>query len=225
MTTAAITPTFPAAMTMALKTQFTAEEFYQALGDLDNEILESKNLKEVLPIKLICGGGFVAISHLRLRETTDDINFILDPQVKGQTKIRAKLRRAIENVAAYRGLTREWLNSRMEVFAVGNTKMHLFRDSLDQNVILWQGKNLVLYAVKWEWSLARKLKRIGSSNRSIDLDDAVAILRKMVDEKGGPLQRSTVKDLDQIVYTPIEDSVLDRVALAYNLTYGTPGIV
>jgi hypothetical protein len=90
---------------------------------------------------------------------------------------------------------------------------------------LWQGKNIVLYAAKWEWSLARKLKRIGSEGRPIDVSDAVAILNVMVDQNGAPLKRSTMKGWNTIVYTPIEDPVLDRVAAAYQEKYGAPGII
>lgn len=58
---------------------------------------------------------------------------------------------------------------------------------MEQNVVLWRGKNLVIYAVKWEWSLARKVKRIGSTGRDADVSDAVALLRQMVDDSKGPI--------------------------------------
>jgi len=34
----------------------------------------------------------------------------------------------------------------MEIFAVGETKMQLFRDPVEQQVVLWRGKNLVIHA-------------------------------------------------------------------------------
>lgn len=81
----------------------------------------------------------------------------------------------------------------MEVFAIGETKQRLFHDSIIQGVVLWQGTNLIIYAAKWEWSLARKLKRIGSQRRDIDVSDAVEILAKMVVENEGPLSHELVK--------------------------------
>lgn len=113
----------------------------------------------------------------------------------------------------------------MELFAVGDTKAPLFRESIEQQVVLWRGKNLVIFAVKWEWSLARKLKRIGSEGRDIDFSDAVEILKNMVDGNGGPLTRDTMKSWNTIVYTPIEDTVLDIVAAAFSANYGVAGIV
>lgn len=49
----------------------------------------------------------------------------------------------------------------METYAPGENRRRLFLDSLAQSIVLWQGNNMIIYAAKWEWSLARKLKRIG----------------------------------------------------------------
>lgn len=66
------------------------------------------------------------------------------------------------------------MNDKVGIFAVGDTAPSVFRESVAQNVILWEKENLIVYAVKWEWSLARKLKRIGSTSREEDVSDAVA---------------------------------------------------
>lgn len=178
-----------------------------------------------MPIKLLSAGGFVAVSHLRNRHATEDIDYIIDPNIENLGKIKEKLQKAILTVALKRKISEEWINARMEIFAVGGTKLQLFQESVEQQVILWRGKNLVIYAVKWEWSLARKLKRIGSERREVDVSDAVAILKIMVDKNGGPLRRETMKGWNTIVYTPIEDSVLDMVAERFSSKYGFPGIV
>ncbi|KAI1975139.1 hypothetical protein LOZ51_002213 [Ophidiomyces ophidiicola] len=212
-------------MASSTKIEFSAKEFQLALELLDTEIGKSKNLRKAAPIKLVCAGGYVAVSYFRNRSSTQDIDYVLDPQIENVEKIRGKLQRAIGAVADKLQLSEEWINSRMEIFAVGESKLPLFIESIDQNVILWQGKNLTIYAAKWEWSLARKLKRIGSQLRDIDLSDAVAILNIMVDQNGGPLQRSTMKAWDRIVYTPIEDFVLDRVAREYEANFGKRGII
>lgn len=113
----------------------------------------------------------------------------------------------------------------MAQFAVGSTRLPLFKESLDQNVVLWRGKNLIIYAVKWEWSLARKLKRIGSSNREIDISDAVAMLHEMNRRNGAPLDREVAKGWNVVVYSPIEDHVLDEVARRYKAQFGHDGLV
>lgn len=180
---------------------------------------------KVAPVKLLSAGGYVAINYFHNRQATEDIDYIIDPRIKNLDKIKGKLQRAIAIVATAQGLPPEWINSRMEIYAVGQTKMSLFEDSVRQNTVLWRGKNLVIYAAKWEWSLAGKVKRLGSQCRDVDLSDAVAILHTMVNQNGAPLRRVTMKAWDRIVYTPIEDSALDRVASAYEAKYGRQGII
>ncbi|OAL35132.1 hypothetical protein AYO20_05609 [Fonsecaea nubica] len=181
--------------------RFTADDFAEALADLDGEIGKSRNLGKIVPVRLLSAGGFVAVSHLGNRSATEDIDYIIDPNIENLGKIKEKLQKAIRTVADKRKISEEWINAHMEVFA---------------QVILWHGKNLVIYAVKWEWSLARKLKRIGSERREIDINDAVAILKIMMDQKGGPLEREMMKGWNTIVHTSIEDSVLDIVAAGFS---------
>lgn len=167
----------------------------------------------------------MAVSYLRNRLATEDIDYIIDPNIENLGKIKEKLQKAIIAVARKHNISEEWINGRMELFAVGATKTQLFRESIDQQVVLWRGKNLVIHAAKWEWSLARKLKRIGSERREVDVSDAVEILKIMVDKNNGPLTRDTMKAWNTIVYTPIEDPVLDIVAANFSAKYGVTGIV
>ncbi|KJK73869.1 hypothetical protein H634G_10847 [Metarhizium anisopliae BRIP 53293] len=211
-------------MTPGREVTFSTEDFHQALLALDSEIAKSKNLRAAAPIKLLSAGGFVAVTLFHNRNSTQDIDYIIDPDTKNVTKVKEKLQKAISAVAQKRGLVEEWINSRMEVFAVGETKRHLFYDSIAQGVVLWQGTNLIIYAAKWEWSLARKLKRIGSERRHIDVSDAVEILAQMVQENGSPLSYELVKSWNTIVYTPLDDAAIKQVAEAFVARFGYAGI-
>lgn len=46
-----------------------------------------------------------------------------------------------------------------------------------------------------------------------------------MEENGGPLQREMAKGWKQIVFTPIDDHVLDMVDGAYATIYGSHGSV
>jgi hypothetical protein len=192
---------------------------------LDEDIGKSKNLRKIVPIKLIAVGGFVAVTYFQNRAITEDLDYMIDPTIENRPKIEQKLARAITNVGREKGYDRNWVNDRVTMFAVGDTAQSLFRDSVAQNIILWQGENLIVYAVKWEWSLARKVKRIGSTRREADISDAAALLRKMVEENGGPLQRERAKGWNQIVFTPIEDHAIDMVNGAYEDIYASHGFI
>ncbi|KMU85165.1 hypothetical protein CIHG_02947 [Coccidioides immitis H538.4] len=201
---------FPDLLAMAsTKKTFTREDFQQ-----DEEIGKSKNLRKAVPIKLVAVGA-----------STEDLDYMIDPALENLTKIEDKLGRAIKNVADKKGYDEGWVNDKVRLFAVGDSAQPLFRDSVAQNVVLWEGKNLIVYAVKWEWSLARKVKRIGSTRREADVSDAVALLRKIVEENGRPISRERAKSWDQIVFTPIEDSALDKVAEEYEKKYESSGFM
>ncbi|KAK8148598.1 hypothetical protein G3M48_009762 [Beauveria asiatica] len=196
------------------KPKISAEQFDQAdqqsaLRALDVEIGKSKNISKIKPVQLLSAGGFVAVTLFRNRFATEDIDYIINPDTPNVDKIMDKFQAAIE---------------RMEIFVTGRNRQSLFRDSVTQNVVLWRGANLIIYAAKWEWTMARKLKRIGSENRKIDLSDAVEILAKMVQENGGPLALETVQSWDTIVYTPLDMAAIKRVADAYRERWGVDGI-
>ncbi|EGX88130.1 hypothetical protein CCM_09266 [Cordyceps militaris CM01] len=203
--------------------KFSSDDFEQAdqgqphpaLRALDVEIGKSKNMSKIAPIQLLSAGGFVAVTLFHNRVSTEDLDYIMNPDTPGVDKIKQKLQIAIEAVCRQRELPADWINSQMEIFAIGANKQRLFRDSVTQNVVLWRGANLVIYAAQWEWSLARKLKRVGSQYRLIDISDAVEILYRMVEENGGPLALETVKSWDTIVYTPLD---MDAIKYAIGAT-------
>ncbi len=167
----------------------------------------------------------MSVTYFRNREATEDVDYILDPTIENQAKAEEKLQRAIERVAKSKKLTPDWINDKVAQFAIGATRLPLFQESIAQDIVLFKGKNLIIYAAKWEWSLARKLKRIGSTNRVIDIDDAVAILHEINRRNKTPMSRQVAKEFNAIVYSPIEDHVLDEVARSYKMKYGEDGLV
>ncbi|KAM3565689.1 hypothetical protein ARSEF4850_001289 [Beauveria asiatica] len=197
------------------KPKISAEQFDQALRALDVEIGKSKNISKIKPVQLLSAGGFVAVTLFRNRFATEDIDYIINPDAPNVDKIMDKFQAAIERVAKQRNLDKGWINTQMEIFVTGRNRQSLFRDSVTQ----------IIYAAKWEWTMARELKRIGSENRKIDLSDAVEILAKMVQENGGPLALETVQSWDTIVYTtPLDMAAIKRVADAYRERWGVDGI-
>ncbi|KZF25558.1 hypothetical protein L228DRAFT_266024 [Xylona heveae TC161] len=207
------------------KPKFTAAEMGQALTLLDAELSKSKNIQRVSPVKIISYGGFVGVTHLQSYPLTESIEYILDPAILDKEKIRVKLQRGVKAVAEKHTLPIDWMNSRVELLAVGDSIFPLFGESEQQNVALFRGKNIIVYAAEWKWSLAHKLKRYGSELKSVDLLDAVAITKVLVPEmKAEPLSRAWLRDLNKIVHTPIEEHVIDRVAYEFEQIHRYTGI-
>lgn len=121
--------------------------FQIALAYLDEEIGKSKNLRKAVPLKLVAVGGFVAVSYFHNRASTEDLDCMIDPGLKSLTKLKGKLARAIKAVAHRKDYDEGWVNDNVRMFAVGDSVQPLFRESVEQNVVLWRGKNLVIYAV------------------------------------------------------------------------------
>ncbi|KAI9890927.1 MAG: hypothetical protein M1814_003426 [Vezdaea aestivalis] len=86
------------------KVEFSEADLDSALAVLDSQIAKSKNLSTVLPIKIVATGGFVALKVLKNRQSTQDLNFILDPSIPDYSKMQEKLSIAIKSVAKSQGI-------------------------------------------------------------------------------------------------------------------------
>ncbi|KAI8721956.1 hypothetical protein NCS52_00338400 [Fusarium sp. LHS14.1] len=191
---------------------------------LDAEIAKSEDLKANAPIKLVSSGGFVAVDMLGTRETTTQIDFIFDPDSPNHEKLRRELYRAMAHVARSHNISRGWIRN-IESFVQGgdNEKQRLVRDSISQDIALWRGANLTVYAVEWHWALAQKLKMM-EDRREVDTRDAVAILSELYMICQGPIPRNIIQSWDNLVQKPIKDSAIDVLAAAFLARYGYVGV-
>lgn len=175
---------------------------------------------------MISAGGFVAVSLFGNRDSTEDVDYILDTQMKDPKKAEEKLIVAIKVVTELLDMDKDWINDSMAVFAVGDVRQKLFRVSVEQNEVLFQGKYLTIYAAEWQWAMTRKLIRLSTKDRAAEIDrsDCVELLSRIIGAGRVPLERSVVKNWTDNIYTPIRDDVLDDVAAEYEQKYGSRGL-
>lgn len=64
----------------------------------------------MVPIKLIAIGGYVAVGYLKNRDSTHDIDYILEPLVEQNPEARSELRWAMLDVAKEYHLVQDWIN-------------------------------------------------------------------------------------------------------------------
>jgi hypothetical protein len=179
------------------------------------------------PVRMISAGGFVAVTLFGNRASTEDVDYMLDTQMRDPKKAEEKLLVAIKAVTQLLQMEEGWINDSMAVFAVGDKRKDLFRASIEQNEMLFHGKHLIIYAVEWQWAMTRKLIRLstgGDREGGIDRSDSVELLRRIIGIGGLPLDRSVVKSWTDNIYTPITDSVLDGVAADYERKYQSRGL-
>ncbi|KAM0439936.1 hypothetical protein ACHAPT_001035 [Fusarium lateritium] len=192
---------------------------------LDAEIGKSKDLSAEAPLKLVSSGGFVAVEVLGNREETTEIDYMLNPDSLNLERLSKELYKAIGHVARKQNISPDWMKGKMENFVEGNhnDKHRFVRGSVSQDLVLWRGANLIIYAAEWHWALAQKLKMM-ENGREVDTCDAVAILNEMFVSYEGPIPRHIIQSWNNLTRSPIKDSAIDRLAASFLKRYGEAGI-
>ena len=204
---------------------------------LDNIMGTSDLLMSVAPIRIMVTGGVVAVVHLHTRSTTEDLDFILDPNVDAAQEYREEFFQAVKTTTAVvEGLPTGWLNDHMRVFIRPDKREELFLSSVEQDLVIYRGGNLVAYATRLDWALETKLGRIETlstedGKRAIDISDAVELIRLMIESKGGgdnvnkPISTQYLRSLNFNNYKVQSiDQAIAAVTEAYKEKYGKEGI-
>ncbi|EEQ35607.1 hypothetical protein McanMca71_002986 [Microsporum canis] len=203
----------------------TIEEMQKGLAELDSAMGENEMIYAFSPITVISPGGFLAVSYLKSRETTEDIDIIIDPQWTGDKDIIPALRSLFIAVGDKLELGEKWMNDDVSLFLTQSARQQLFDAAGEQNIVLYDGPNLKVLGAPLEWGLESKLRRIDSKPHhpkvATDIQDILVILKLLTDRNKGPLDRRRVREsnLNGFDILPSEQT-LNRVADAYREKYG-----
>ncbi|KAJ7491670.1 hypothetical protein B0H11DRAFT_1718567 [Mycena galericulata] len=161
------------------------EEFY-ATPTLTEGILRGalNSIAEVLEeqnryIQIVTVGGAVNTILLRTRLATGDVDFFYhthkdDAEVENLVRVAESVARSIEE------LSDEWLNNHTASFIEGSVLKRLYRQSIEQNRLVFDSSSLKVYAAAWPFAFVQKVIRYGSEQQKVyDIDDAVAYLKEM----------------------------------------------
>lgn len=175
-------------------------------------------------IEVVTAGGFFAVWYLKSRKATGDLDYIIDPEWSSDDEIKIPLREAVFEVARKLKIDRKWMNEEMSLFTTSATDKRLFKEAREQNIVLFEGINLLVRAAPIEWALERKLRRIFASGRDrkaeLDMSDAVAMLKHLKDSNG-PLDREYIRTLNMNGFDVVpDDATMNRVAAVYRRVYG-----
>lgn len=196
---------------------------------LDEGIGHSDLLLAVAPIRFITVGGMLAVSVFGNRDATKDIDFLLDPNVDAVQEYRDEVMRVIRDVAIAGNFSEDWMNDDFQIFVGRSKRPALFMQSVEQGVIAYQGRNLLVYAGRLDFALERKLRRISDPTdraRDLDLSDAITLVHWIKGDGGPPLSFEFVQKLDENqMGMPIRREGIERAAKEYVKIYRHPGIV
>lgn len=198
---------------------------------LDEEIAKSELLMSVAPIRLVSVGGSLAVCLTGSRQVSYDIDCILDPNVAAHSDYADEFRHVVGAATEVGGLWTDWLNRQVETFVARERRHDLFLESVEQDITVYSGENLVIYAGRLDWALERKIRRISYSrdrrrDKDVDVSDAAALIKYMIRAQDGkPLSFEFVRGLNYNGFDlPPTGSALKEVADYYAETYGEIGL-
>ncbi|KAM4054612.1 hypothetical protein HRG_014917 [Hirsutella rhossiliensis] len=204
----------------------TFEVMEMALGLLNDEIAKSELLVSVAPIRLITIGGSLAVRLCKNRPTSYDIDCILSPNVATAADYAKELYNAVTNVAEKGYFEKDWLNRDLEIFVRRDRRATLFLESLQQDIPIYKGSNLEIYAGALHWALERKIRRVAHAldrrgGKDVDVPDAAALIRQI----GAPISADYIRNLNFNGFDPKPtDAAIKEVADYYAHKYGEVGI-
>jgi hypothetical protein len=199
------------------------------LSLLDSAIEASELLVGIAPIRFVTIGGMLAVSLFQNRKTTKDIDFLLDPNVDAVEEYRQEVFRVIRIVAERRGLNEDWMNDELRIFVRRPNRLTLFLQSVEQNLVVYRGRRIIVYAGRLDFALERKLRRINERDqnrpRDLDLSDAVALLHSLKGD-GHPLSWNFVQKLDEnAIGMQVGEAGIKAVSQKYIELHGSQGVV
>ncbi|KAL4884389.1 hypothetical protein BJY04DRAFT_215359 [Aspergillus karnatakaensis] len=198
--------------------------FQRALQALDEELGKFDFIVAFAPIKLITAGGFLAVNYLKNRDTTKDLNYLLDPEWATDEDIKKPLEQAISRVAKSLQISEQWANEDMALYVTKETRIHLFRKALKQDIVLFRGDHLIILAAPIKWALKRKIRWMFTPGRDrkveVDMSDLLAMLKCIRDRKGGPLNREHLHTQNVNSFDVVPDAAgMEQIAAAYREKY------
>jgi len=191
---------------------------------LDEEMGKNPWITAFAPIRLISAGGFLAVSYLKNRDSTGDVDYLIDPEFAADKEVQTAFQETISAVAEKLEFPDDWINEAMAIFVTGKARRTLFEQAERQDITLFKGENLEILAAPIEWALERKLRRIHAADRDrkadMDVSDAIAFLKHLRERNNGPLNMESIRIMNMNGFDVIPDhGTMQRIAEAYRGKY------
>jgi hypothetical protein len=175
------------------------------------------------PINVVTVGGFLAVTYFKNREATGDLDYMIDPEWIEDDEIKIPLKTAIDSVADEEMLEFDWMNDDLHIWATQPAWKTIFEQAYAQNIILFDGQSLKVWAAPFEWALERKLRRIAFSDRGakkVDMEDVLALFKHFRTANKGPLDMEYFRRLNMNGFDLVpETRYMEMVAANYRALY------
>ncbi|KAJ3760667.1 hypothetical protein EV360DRAFT_80936 [Lentinula raphanica] len=170
-----------------MENQVTREGFINALNTLSNFMASKPIFQEYGQVRLIAFGGFNSVCYFGTRTSTYDLDYYTTGHVAADgvtlydapSNVTQALEDLIYRVAGLypNNLHEDWANDRVTIFVDQSQRAEdIIRRSFQQNIIIYQTPQLVVYMGDLVFQLVQKLfmikSELSSRNRRSDLIDA-----------------------------------------------------
>lgn len=181
----------------------------------------------VAPLRFLSLGGMLAVKVFQNRESTRDIDVLIDPNVDAVSEYRQEIFRVFSVVAERGRYDEHWCNDELRLFIGRERRLDLFFESINQGLVVYEGQNLIIWAGVLEFALERKLRRLNDETRRVrdtDISDSIALVHAM--RRDHPLSVQYVRSLDRNrMGLIVGDRSIAEVANEYIRKYQQQGIV
>ncbi|KAK2629903.1 hypothetical protein QTJ16_000723 [Diplocarpon rosae] len=165
-----------------------AKMFDRALKLLDAQMSRNDFLNAFSPINVVTVGGFVAVKYFGNRMSTGDLDYMIEQEWAEDNEIKLPINNVIKAVAEKEALEYNWMNDELQIWASPTASKTIFAQAFAQNIILFDGKGLKVWAAPLIWGLERKLRRTASpDHKQLDMDDLLAHFKYFGANNGAPL--------------------------------------
>jgi len=207
------------------KGEFAAHEIKLGFDLIATHLKNKRPQVKGLPVVIVVAGGVVSTMVLQNRTTTKDVDFWAPD--RETNSIVSEAGRVVAQRLDYDPF---WLNSNMSVFIdTQHTHVGFYERALQQNVTLYESKQIMVYAADWRYQLVQKLIRVESLEhgpmRATQLSDIIYLAREIMRlDKVDNIKRGTVRGLYK--YTVgIRDETFDEVNQAFRDLFGVIAFV
>jgi hypothetical protein len=179
-------------------------------------------------ISVIAVGGAVNTLYLRSRLTTHDVDvFGSDFSNQDRILLDAAMQDARQR---YPSLGTDWLNTETQMWMPGQMHYELTTGARQQNVKVFDGAGLTIYAAPWNYAFSSKISRIltgGDQARAYDLQDAVTYIHEYIRSHGNQqVPVATALGWSKHYHHQANENVLrNRVNSEYRKRYGVNALV
>jgi len=160
---------------------------------------KSNFLTAFAPIDVVTTGGFLAVTYFKNREATGDLDYMIDPQWAQDDEIKTPFKEAIESVAEKEKFEDDWMNDELRIWTTPKARETIFARAYQQNILLFDGQSLRVWAAPLEWALERKIRRVAFSERGekkVDMEDALVLFKHFREANKGPLDMEYFRNLN-----------------------------